>query len=70
MFGMADPGHSSLLSLYQCTAALLTSKTDIETLASLLTLQSFVDEAGQAFLSVHQEQVREEKLRINALQEK
>ncbi len=68
--GLADPGHGSLISLNQCTAALLTSKTDIEAVASLQTLQSFVDKAGQAFLEVHQEQVQEEKSRINSLKQK
>jgi Family of unknown function (DUF5677) len=68
--GLADPGHDTLLSLYQCTVALLTSRSDIETLASLHTLKSFVDEAGQAFLCIHREQVREEKLRVNSLLEK
>jgi hypothetical protein len=55
--GLADPGHGSLISLNQCTAALLTSQTDIETVVSLQTLQSFVDKAGLAFLKIHQEQV-------------
>ncbi len=68
--GLADPGHGSLISLNQCTAALLTSKTDIEAVASLQMLQSFVDKAGQAFLEVHQEQVQEEKSRINSLKQK
>ncbi len=68
--GLADPGHGSLISLNQCTAALLTSKTDIEAVAALQTLQSFVDRAGQAFLEVHQEQVQEEKSRINSSKQK
>jgi hypothetical protein len=67
--GLADPGHSSLISLHQCTAALLVSKTDIEGVASLQTLQSFVDKAGQAFLEVHQEQVQEEKSRTHSLEQ-
>jgi hypothetical protein len=68
--GLADPGHSSLISLNQCTAALLTSKTDLETVVSLQTLQSFVDKAGQAFLEIHQEQVQEEKSRLHSLEQK
>ena len=67
--GLADPGHGSLISLNQCTSALLTSKTDIEVVVYLQTLQSFVDEAGQAFLDVHNEQVQEEKLRVKSLNE-
>jgi Family of unknown function (DUF5677) len=65
--GLADPGHGSLLSLYQCTVALLTSKIDIEASASLRTLQNFVDEAGQAFLHIHREQIQEEKLQADTL---
>lgn len=68
--GLADPGHGSLISLNQCTAALLTSKTDIEAVTSLQTLRSFVDKAGQAFLEIHQEQVQEEKSRYHSLGQK
>ncbi len=68
--GLADPGHGSLMSLNQCTVALFTSKTDIEAVASLQTLQCLVDKAGQAFLEVHQEQVQEEKSRRNFLKQK
>ncbi len=67
--GLADPGHGSLLSLNQCTIALLTSRSDMEALASQRMLQSFVDEAGQAFLNIHREQVQEEKLRRGAMKE-
>ena len=59
--GLADPGHGSLLSLNICTSTLLTSRTDVEALVALQTLASFIDEAGQAFLSIHLEQVQEEK---------
>lgn len=63
--GLADPGHGSLISLNQCTVALLTSKTDLEMVAALQTLDSFVDKAGQAFLEVHQAQVLEEQRRAH-----
>lgn len=43
---------------------------DVEALASLHTLSSLVEEASRAFLLIHQEQVQEEKLRINSLPEK
>jgi hypothetical protein len=66
--GLADPGHSTLLSLYQCTVTLLTSRSDVEALASLHTLKSFVDEAGQAFLDIHREILEEEKQRTNSTQ--
>ncbi len=66
--GLADPGHGTLLSLYQCTVTLLTSRSDVEPLASLHTLKSFVDEAGQAFLDIHREILEEEKQRTNSTQ--
>jgi hypothetical protein len=66
--GLADPGHGTLLSLYQCTVTLLTSRSDVEALASLHTLKSFVDEAGQAFLDIHREILEEEKQRTNSTQ--
>ena len=66
--GLADPGHGTLLSLYQCTVALLTSKNSVEALASLHTLKSFVDEAGQAFLDIHREMLKEEKQRTSSTQ--
>lgn len=68
--GLADPGHGSLISLHQCTAALLVSKPDIETVASLQTLQCFIDKAAQAFIEVHREQLQAEKSRINSLKQK
>jgi len=67
--GLADAGHASLLSLGQCTAALLTSRPDLEAVAELRMLKSFVDEAGQEFIRIHREQIQEEKQRLAALSE-
>lgn len=66
--GLADPGQSALISLNQCTAALLTYKNDLETLMKLKVLDSFVHEACQAFIEIHRELMSEEVERIKALQ--
>lgn len=60
-FGLADPGHASLLSLLQCTTVLLGTKQDEETVIILRVLKRLVDEAGQAFLEINQRLVSEEK---------
>jgi len=66
--GLADPGQSALISLNQCTAALLTLKNDLETLMKLKVLDSFVHEACQAFIEIHRELMGEEEERIKAMQ--
>ena len=53
--GLADPGQSALISLYQCTVAFLTYKTDLDTLMKLQVLDSFVHEACQAFIEIHRD---------------
>jgi Family of unknown function (DUF5677) len=65
--GLADPGQSALISLNQCTAALLTLKNDLETLMKLQVLDAFVGEACQAFIEAHRELMSEEEERIKAL---
>lgn len=57
--GLADPGHASLISLLQCTVVLLTLKPEVDVLITLKALQNLVDEAGDAFRAIHQEQVAE-----------
>lgn len=52
--GLADPGHSTLISLYQCTVCLLTLRPDIRGLMTLQAMGRLVDEAGQAFLTAHE----------------
>lgn len=66
--GLADPGQAALISLNQCTAALLTWKNDLETLMKVKVLDSFVYEACQAFIEIHRELMREEEERIKAMQ--
>jgi hypothetical protein len=60
-FGLADPGHASLLSLLQCTTVLLETKQDEETVITLQVLKRLVDEAGQAFLEIHKCLMNEDK---------
>ena len=59
--GLADPGHSTLNSLALCTAILLGIAPDLDTAMTLPAMSRFVDEAGQAFLKIHQELVQEEE---------
>ena len=68
--GLADPGQSALISLNQCTAALLTLKSDLETLMKVKVLDSFVGEACQAFIEIHRELMHEEEERIKDMQTK
>jgi len=51
--GMADPGHSTAISLHQINAALLTTKISIDSLIILHTMKLLVDEIGIKFLEVH-----------------
>lgn len=66
--GLADPGQLSLISLHQCTAALLTLKSDLETLIKIKALESFVHESCQAFIDIHRNLEDEEKERIKTMQ--
>lgn len=66
--GLADPGQSALISLNQCTATFLTYKADLETLMKLKMLDSFVQEACQAFIEIHRNLEREQEECIKAMQ--
>ena len=66
--GLADPGQSALISLNQCTTAFLTLKSDLDTLLKVQVLDSFVNEACQAFIEIHRDLEREEEERIKAMQ--
>ncbi len=66
--GLAEPGQSALISLYQCTVAFLTYKNDLDTLMKLQVLDSFVHEACQAFIEIHLQLKCEEEERIKAMQ--
>ena len=62
--GLADAGHSTLISLVQCTCELLALRPEDETVIMCLTLVQLVDEAGQAFLDVHENLIREEEEKL------
>jgi Family of unknown function (DUF5677) len=66
--GLAEPGQSALISLYQCTVAYLTYKNDLNTLMKLQVLNSFLGEACQAFIEIHRDLEREEEERIKTRQ--
>lgn len=48
--GLADPGHSAVISLMNCTMALLTHKPTSEGIISPKVLQRLVKEVGEAFI--------------------
>jgi hypothetical protein len=65
-WGLADPGHGTLVSLYQITTSLLLfGRPSLEDepmrIAILRALEKLVDEAGEAFLTVHKEVEDEEE---------
>jgi hypothetical protein len=53
--GLAEPGHSTLISLVQVTATLLTSKPGEATPIILTALLRLTDEAGEAYLEAHRQ---------------
>ena len=60
--GLADPGHSALISLTRVTAATLASKKGEATGLIVLALLQLTDEAGDAYLQAHQDlKVKERK---------
>ncbi len=59
--GLADPGHSTLISLLQCTAVFLCIAPDVDAAMILPAMQRFVNEAGGTFLKIHKTLVREEE---------
>jgi len=55
--GLADPGHQSLISLQQTTAALVGRRTHVPTLDHLIqvrALMALTERAGEEFLRAHQ----------------
>jgi len=63
--GLADPGDCTLISLYQCTVALLTLRPTEDALVSLKVLDRIAKEGGEAFHAIHHEQLSEEGLQEN-----
>ena len=53
--GLADPGHSTAISLLQLTTALLATQSVLDCAVTTKILAELTDEVGEAFLMVHQE---------------
>ena len=53
--GLADPGHSTAISLNLVTASLVTTSPDFACIVVLKILKRLVDDIGEAFLEVHNE---------------
>ncbi len=51
--GLADPGHSTAISLHQITTSLLRTRSSIDCIVVMIILQKLVDEIGEAFLEAH-----------------
>ncbi len=55
IFGLADPGHSTAISLGQITANLLATESDLDCIVILKVIEALTHGVGEAFLKVHQE---------------
>ena len=53
--GLADPGHSTAISLLQLTTALLATESVLDCVVTMKILAELTNEVGEAFLKVHQE---------------
>ena len=53
--GMADPGHSTAVSLLQLTTTLLATESVFDCVVTMKILEDLTNEIGEAFLKVHQE---------------
>ena len=53
--GLADPGHSTAISLCQISINLLTSRSNLDSLVISRILSMLMEETGQAFLEAHHE---------------
>ena len=53
--GLADPGHSTAISLSQLTTSLLATESVLDCVVTMKILEELTDEIGEAFLKVHQE---------------
>ena len=52
--GLADPGHSTAISLLQITINLLATRSAFDCVVTMKILAELTDEVGEAFLKVHQ----------------
>ena len=55
VLGLADPGHSTAISLHQATVSLLTTSPNLDCIVALKILMKLLDEIGDAFLEIHRE---------------
>ena len=53
--GLADPGHSTAISLLQITTNLLATQPVFDCAVTMKVLEELTNEVGEAFLKVHQE---------------
>ena len=53
--GLADPGHSTAISLLQLTTTLLATEPILDCVVTMKILAELTNEVGEAFLNVHQE---------------
>ena len=53
--GLADPGHSTAISLLQITTTLLATESVFDCVVTMKILEELTNEVGEAFLKVHQE---------------
>ena len=53
--GLADPGHSTAISLSQITTTLLATEPVFDCVVTMKILNELTNEVGEAFLKVHQE---------------
>ena len=53
--GLAEPGHSTAISLNQVTLDLLYTRLSFDTLVAMKMFTTFVGEIGESFLKAHQE---------------
>ncbi len=51
--GLADPGHSTAISLVQITVALLSTRPSIDTITTMSVLARLEDKIGKTFLESH-----------------
>ena len=54
-FGLANPGHSTTISLVQLTTTLLATESVLDCVVTMKILAELTNEVGEAFLKVHQE---------------
>ena len=53
--GLADPGHSTAISLMQLSTTLLATESSFDCVVTMKILAELTDAVGEAFLKVHQE---------------